>query len=75
MWYLISGGAGAPYYAEETTPWTAWWRERQKKSGKDRHGFVSSSQENVLIFTADEKALRFEALNPFGETIDSGRIR
>jgi hypothetical protein len=72
--YFISGGAGAPYYAEETTPWTAWWRERQKK-GKDRHGFRSSSQENILIFTASETRLTFEAVNPFGEVIDSGRIR
>jgi len=74
VWYLTSGGAGAPYYAEEVTPWTAHWRKVQEKEPGNR-GFVSSSQENFVLMTADETTLSFEVLNPFGEVIDRGVIR
>jgi len=70
VWYLTSGGGGAPYYAEEQTPWTNYWWS-QEKSGRDpRDGFYYSSQENLILFHATEERISVEVVNPYGERID-----
>ena len=68
-WYLVSGGGGAPYYAEEATPWNQFWQDKAApKSGVP--GFYYSSQENVCIFRADEKTIGVRVYNVHGELID-----
>jgi hypothetical protein len=65
-WYVTCGGAGAPYYAEEPTPWAAHWRTERPQAD----GVFYSSQECVVLFDATEEGLAMTVLNPFGETID-----
>ncbi len=64
VWYIVCGGAGAPYYAEEPTPWNQYWKAR----GGD--GYRHSSQESILIIDAGEAAISMVVYNPFGEVID-----
>jgi hypothetical protein len=66
VWYITCGGGGAPYYAEELTPWTHHWNN----SNDPKRGFHYSSQENVLLFKASGDGLSVDAVNPYGETID-----
>ncbi|MBI4603375.1 MAG: metallophosphoesterase family protein [Planctomycetes bacterium] len=68
VWYLVCGGGGAPYYSEEETPWNKHWRGKKTPSGLT--GFTYSSQENILLFDATEKAISVKVLNLHGETID-----
>lgn len=69
VWYLTSGGAGAPYYTVYPAPWVDHW-----KSGKDgRDGFRFSPQENILLFEVRGETLSMRALNREGELIDEIR--
>ncbi len=69
VWYIVSGGGGAPYYSEEKTPWNEHWAKKTApRSG--RPGFRYSSQENVLIFEAGAAGLSMRALNVNGEVIE-----
>jgi hypothetical protein len=65
-WYVTCGGGGAPYYSEQATPWTVYWGEQ----ADPRRGFYYSSQENLLLFTADGEKISLRVVNPYGETID-----
>jgi hypothetical protein len=65
-WYVTSGGAGAPYYSEERTPWNTYGRTM--KGGEVF--FRYSSQENIVIFRTDSRRLGMRVLNPHGELID-----
>ena len=65
-WYLVGAGGGAPYYSEERTSWNGYWREKGDRSD----GFYLSSQENILIFHADERGISLRVLNIHGEAID-----
>lgn len=68
VWFLTSGGGGAPYYSDEPAPWNSWWKARQAEGS--REGYFFTSQENVLLFDAEGDRLRLTVLNSFGETID-----
>lgn len=68
VWFLTSGGGGAPYYSDEPAPWNTWWKERTTDGGRD--GYFFTSQENVLLFDAEGDRLRLTVLNSFGEEID-----
>ncbi len=46
VWHVTSGGAGAPYYVEERTPWNRYW----KSKGGDFYRFIPSG--NVVVFRA-----------------------
>ncbi len=67
VWYFVGGGFGAPYYAEEKTPWNAYWRQTD---GNDTARCYYSSQSNVLMFEVTDKVMSVTVLNPFGEVID-----
>lgn len=72
-WYLVSGDAGAPYYAEEETPWNTFWKNNASACAKDATSstcYYYSSQENVFIFDADSDRLSLTVYNPYGEVID-----
>ncbi|MEM7232610.1 MAG: metallophosphoesterase family protein [Planctomycetota bacterium] len=68
-WYVVCGGAGAPYYAENPTPWNKYWKDKKTASGVTGHYF--SSQENVVLFDAGPDGISLRVLNPRGEVIDS----
>ena len=68
-WYVVCGGGGAPYYAEEDTPWNRYWQDRTTpRSGIT--GFYYSSQENILLFDAGPERIGFEVRSVHGEVID-----
>jgi hypothetical protein len=64
-WYITAGGGGAPYYSEEKTPWNEYWNARP---GSD--GFYYSSQEHILLFSANEERISLGVYNPYGEIFD-----
>ncbi len=64
-WYITAGGGGAPYYSEEKTPWNDYW-----KSQPDSDKYYYSSQEHILLFTANEKRISLSVYNPYGEIFD-----
>ena len=67
VWYISAGGAGAPYYAQEFTPWGEYWGEQDNPV----EGFLSSSQEHTVILEATEDGLKMEVYGIQGELIDS----
>ena len=66
VWYLTSGGAGAPYYSEQPAPWSRHW-QLSKNPGQ---GYRFSSQENLLLFEVTDSGVALTVLNPHGEVID-----
>ncbi|MGE5314833.1 MAG: metallophosphoesterase family protein [Acidobacteriota bacterium] len=57
-WFLVCGGAGAPYYTQEATPWS----QAVKKF---------TAQNNYFIFTADEKKIGLEVFSGSGQLLDA----
>jgi len=73
-WYLVGGGAGAPYYAREKTPWNVYWENyagTYPNHTSMRGCFYYSSQENVFIFKANKDKISLNVYNPYGEIIDT----
>ena len=71
-WYLVCGGGGAPYYAEQDAPWNEFWRsDAAPKLASGLSGFRYSSQENVLLFDAGPEKIGVKVYNPHGEVIDA----
>ena len=70
-WYIVSGGAGAPYYSEGPTPWSRYWKDRpaEERAGVS-NGYLYRSRENVCIFHADDRRISLHVYNPDGELID-----
>ena len=68
-WFLVNGGGGAPYYAEEDTPWNSYWT-RKGDPAERRRGFFYSSQENILMIEASANKVAVEVYNLHGELID-----
>ncbi len=72
-WYIVSGGAGAPYYSEESTPWNEYWKKNRDKienNWSEKGCYYYSSQENIFIFKADRNKISMTVFNPYGEKID-----
>ena len=57
-WFLISGGAGAPYYTQEEAPW----------SGSSR---FFTPQEHFILFRADAKKIGMEVISHTGQRLDA----
>ena len=57
-WFMVCGGAGAPYYTQEPTPWSG----AVKKF---------TAQNNYFIFTANEKKTGLEVFNANGQLLDA----
>lgn len=73
VWYLVSGGAGAPYYSYEPTPWNRYWKNFNGEMPPHtslKGCFYYSSQENVFIFKAAKDKISVIVYNPYGEVID-----
>lgn len=56
-WFMVSGGAGAPYYAQEDAPWSG-----------DVKKFTAQS--NYLVFTADAARIGVEVYSVSGQLLD-----
>jgi hypothetical protein len=56
-WFVISGGAGAPYYTAEPAPW----------SGASK---VFTPQANFILFRGDAKKIGMEVYAPNGQLLD-----
>jgi hypothetical protein len=57
-WFMVCGGAGAPYYTQEPTPWSG----AVKKF---------TAQNNYFIFTAGAKSIGLEVFNANGQLLDA----
>ena len=57
LWNIICGGAGAPYYTQEKTPWTDWVH-------------IYSSHYNYLLFTVSETTVGMKVYDITGELLD-----
>ncbi len=57
-WFMVCGGAGAPYYTQEKTPWSG----AVKKF---------TAQNNYFIITADDKKIGLEVYNVSGLLLDA----
>jgi hypothetical protein len=56
-WFVISGGAGAPYYTREEAPW----------SGASK---CFTPQTNFLLISADERTIGFRVYSSTGQLLD-----
>jgi hypothetical protein len=56
-WFVISGGAGAPYYTKESAPWSV-------------HSKFFTPQANFILFKADARKIGIEVYTPGGQLID-----
>ncbi len=56
-WFIVSGGAGAPYYVQEKTPWTEWVK-------------LYSSNYNYLIFRVKGEQVTLEVYTLTGQLLD-----
>jgi len=65
-WYIVSGGAGAPFSAELTSPWNTYWKSQKQPE----QGYRYTPQENILIFDVTANGVSLTARNAFGEKID-----
>jgi hypothetical protein len=73
VWYLTCGGAGAPYYSEDPTPWNTYWKNFKgtlPPHTSQRGCYYYSSQENIFIFSADKDKISVTVHNLYGEIID-----
>lgn len=73
-WYLVSGGAGAPYYSEQDTPWNRYWNgfKGTYPNHTSTNGcYYYSSQEHIFIVRAGKTKISLEVRNPYGEIIDA----
>ena len=57
LWNIVSGGAGAPYYTQEKTPWTDWVH-------------IYSSHYNYVLFTVSENTVGMKVYDITGELLD-----
>ena len=57
LWNIICGGAGAPYYTQEKTPWTDWVH-------------IYSSHYNYVLFTVSENTIGMKVYDITGELLD-----
>lgn len=72
-WYLVCGGAGAPYYSEQAAPWNTYWKNYTgdyPNHTSQRGCYYYSSQENIFIFRASDTVISMTVYNPYGEIID-----
>jgi len=65
-WHIISAGAGAPYYSEEPTPWSEYYKKMPNTSDYYFH----TCQMGYVIFEADEDKISLKSYNLYGELID-----
>ncbi len=69
FWSIVSGGAGAPFYNEEKTPWNSYWRARGEGELQSAY-YVHTSQQHICIFRIDGNKLTLDVHDRHGEVLD-----
>ncbi|GAB4341299.1 MAG: hypothetical protein Kow0037_27770 [Calditrichia bacterium] len=57
IWFIVSGGGGAPYYTQQKTPWSPFVK-------------TFSSDFNYILFTSDGDRLSMQVFNLTGQLLD-----
>jgi hypothetical protein len=70
VWYIISGGGGAPNYAEEKSPWNEWWKAHPKSCPAVEGCYRFSMLYHWLLFEAGEDAIALKVYTDRGDLID-----
>lgn len=71
VWYLVSGGGGAPFYAEEPSPWNRYWKGRAANPSQLKEHYYYTSQQNIMLFHATDAGISLRVYNPYGELLDT----
>ncbi len=58
VWHIVSGGAGAPYYVQEDTPWKDWVK-------------IYTSHYNYILLKAYPDRISLQVYNLTGQLLDS----
>ena len=69
FWSIVSGGAGAPYYDEQPTPWNAYWRARGEGDIGSAY-YVHTAQQHICIFRVDGDTLTLDVHDRHGTVLD-----
>ncbi len=65
-WYIITGGTGAPYYSDMSSPWGDYWKSKKNSE----QFYYNSAQENICVFTTSKNKFSLTVYNKYGEVID-----
>jgi hypothetical protein len=70
IWLVISGGAGAPHYAEEASPWNTWWKANGDRCREDAGCYRFSPLNHWILFEDDGRKVSLRCYSPAGDVID-----
>ena len=70
IWLIISGGAGAPHYAEEASPWNTWWKANPSRCREQAGCYRFSPLHHWILFEDDGQRVSLRCFTPAGDLID-----
>ena len=70
LWFITSGGAGAPHYPEVEMPWNAWWKERAGGCPEPDGCYRFSMLNHWVLFEARENGVALETWSTGGDLLD-----
>lgn len=70
IWLVISGGAGAPHYAEEASPWNTWWKANGDRCREKAGCYRFSPLNHWILFEDDGRKVSLRCYSPAGDVID-----
>jgi hypothetical protein len=71
VWYVVSGGAGAPYYLGDVTPWNRHWSGEGARGCPEPAGcFVFSPLQHWVLFEAGLEGIALEVYDISGRLMD-----
>jgi hypothetical protein len=70
LWFVISGGAGAPHYAEEASPWNTWWKANDDRCREATGCYRFSPLNHWILFEDDGRKVSLRCYSPAGDLID-----
>jgi hypothetical protein len=70
IWLVISGGAGAPHYAEEASPWNTWWKAHGDRCREEAGCYRFSPLNHWILFEDDGRKVSLRCYSPAGDVID-----
>lgn len=70
LWLIISGGAGAPHYAEEASPWNTWWKAHGERCREEAGCYRFSPLNHWILIEDDGRKVSLRCYTPAGDIID-----
>ena len=70
IWLVISGGAGAPHYAEEASPWNTWWKANGDRCREEAECYRFSPLNHWILLEDDGRKVSLRCYTPAGDIID-----